>query len=402
MSHQRMYIIPHCGVILSKFSINRVLVRQNVGPVLNERGKNSKITTINLMRFLNIVLNNLIWFLVFSAFVFFSLASDRFLNPVTISNILISISALGFLVLSQSYTFITGNFDLSVESTLAFTAMVAALLIISAENGGLDIGLHYVWAILLMLLIGIKIGLFNGYLITKVKVNNLIVTIAMLFLLRGLTYGISPGTTVSFFPDGFRWLGNDSILKFGIEGFRGKLVIPVSGLVVTLAFLLAYFHTKYTQFGRNMYAIGADKEIARNNGINVDRTVIIVYMIAGLCAAIAGIIIAGRLNSATPTMGHGIIFTVHAAAIIGGMSIYGGRGNVIGAFGGVLLWAILDTGLNIMRVSPFWIEVSRGLLLLLAVLIEAIRNKYQQRILTINKFSRSKVGQEDQFYWKYS
>ena len=125
-------------------------------------------------------------------------------------------------------------------------------------------------------------------------------------------------------------------------------------------------------------------------------------MIAGLCAAIAGIIIAGRLNSATPTMGHGIIFTVHAAAIIGGMSIYGGRGNVIGAFGGVLLWAILDTGLNIMRVSPFWIEVSRGLLLLLAVLIEAIRNKYQQRILTINKFSRSKVGQEDQFYWKYS
>ena len=93
-----MSIIPHCGVILSKFSINRVLVRQNVGPVLNERGKNSKITIINLMRFLNIVLNNLIWFLVFSAFVFFSLASDRFLNPVTISNILISISALGFLV----------------------------------------------------------------------------------------------------------------------------------------------------------------------------------------------------------------------------------------------------------------------------------------------------------------
>jgi ribose/xylose/arabinose/galactoside ABC-type transport system permease subunit len=163
-----MYIIPHCGVTLSKFSINRVLVQQNVGPVLNERGKNSKITIINLMRFLNIVLNNLIWFLVFSAFVFFSLASDRFLNPVTISNILISISALGFLVLSQSYTFITGNFDLSVESTLAFTAMVAALLIISAENGGLDIGLHYVWAILLMLVIGIKIGLFNGYLITKV------------------------------------------------------------------------------------------------------------------------------------------------------------------------------------------------------------------------------------------
>jgi ribose/xylose/arabinose/galactoside ABC-type transport system permease subunit len=354
------------------------------------------------MKFLNLILNNLIWFLVLIAFIFFSVASDRFLHPVTISNILISIAALGFLVLSQSYTFITGNFDLSVESTLAFTAMVAALFVVSAEDGGLGTRLHYVWAILIMLLIGTKIGLFNGFLITRLKVNNLIVTIAMLFLLRGLTYGISPGTTVSFFPEGFRWLGNDSLLKLTIEGFRGKLAIPVSGIMVIIAFLFAYIHTKYTQFGRNMYAIGSDKEIARNNGINVDRTVIIVYMIAGFCAAIAGLIIAGRLNSATPTMGHGIIFTVHAAAIIGGMSIYGGRGNVIGAFGGVLLWAILDTGLNIMRVSPFWIEVSRGLLLLLAVLIEALRNKYQQRIILINKFSKSKVGEDDQLYWKFS
>ena len=127
------------------------------------------------MRFLNLILNNLIWLLVLSAFIFFSIASDRFLNPVTISNILISISALGFLVLSQSYTFITGNFDLSVESTLAFTAMVAALLMVTSENGGLGIGINYLWAIMIMLIIGIKIGLFNGYLITKIKVNNLIV-----------------------------------------------------------------------------------------------------------------------------------------------------------------------------------------------------------------------------------
>ena len=123
-------------------------------------------------------------------------------------------------------------------------------------------------------------------------------------------------------------------------------------------------------------------------------------MIAGVCAAISGLVIAGRLNSATPTMGHGIIFTVHAAAIIGGMSIYGGKGNVLGAFGGVLLWSVLDTGLNIMRVSPFWIEVSRGLLLLFAVLIESLRDKFQYRMIQINKYSSATIGLEDKLYWK--
>jgi ribose/xylose/arabinose/galactoside ABC-type transport system permease subunit len=352
------------------------------------------------MKITNLILNNLIWFFVLISFSFFSLSSDRFLHPVTISNILISFASLGFLVLSQSYTFITGNFDLSVESTLAFTAMCAALLMLSVENQGYGIELNYIYAILLMMIIGISIGLFNGYLITVVNVNNLIVTIAMLFLLRGLTYGISPGTTLSFFPEGFRWIGNDYLVKYTIEGYRGKLVIPIAAIFVFLAFIVGYLHTKYTQFGRNMYAIGADRDLARNNGINVVRTIIIVYMIAGLCAAISGLITAGRLNSATPTMGHGIIFTVHAAAIIGGMSIYGGKGSILGAFGGVLLWSILDTGLNIMRVSPFWIEVSRGLLLLFAVFIEAIRNKYQHKILQINKYSSSPIGVDDKNYWK--
>jgi ribose/xylose/arabinose/galactoside ABC-type transport system permease subunit len=351
-----------------------------------------------LNRVFSAIIDNLIWVFVVIAFIAFSILSDAFLTPFSIGNILLRIATLGLLVLSQSYTFITGNFDLSVESTLAFVAMVAGLLLVSDVAGGLGIMLPIYIVIPIMLVIGALIGLFNGFLITKIGVNNLIVTIAMLFILRGATYGISPGTSISFGGEefaAFTWLGSGTLARFSFENVRGNLVIPVAGVFVILAFIIAYIHTRYTQFGRNMYAIGADAEVARASGINVDRTLIIVYMIAGVCAALAGLISAGRLQTATPTMGDGVIFSVHAAAIIGGMSIYGGRGNVLGAFGGVLLWSILDNGLNIMGVSPFWIEVSRGGLLLFAIAIDALRVRYQRRVALRQSLAESSIGLQD-------
>jgi ribose/xylose/arabinose/galactoside ABC-type transport system permease subunit len=144
-----------------------------------------------------------------------------------------------------------------------------------------------------------------------------------------------------------------------------------------------------------MYAVGSNEDGAKTAGISVARTVIIVYIIAQVCAACAGLLAAGRLDAATPNLGFGLIFTVHASAIIGGMSIYGGRGTIIGAFGGVLLWGILDTGLNIMQVSPFWIEVSRGLLLLFAVFLDAMRIRYQRRVATRVALADTSIGLED-------
>lgn len=349
-------------------------------------------------RLFSAIIDNLIWVFVIVAFIAFSIFSDAFLTPFSIGNILLRIASLGMLVLSQSYTFITGNFDLSVESTLGFVAMVAGLLLVADTAGGLGTQWSPLVVIPIMLVIGACIGLFNGFLITKIGVNNLIVTIAMLFILRGATYGISPGTSIRFAGDelaAFTWLGSGTLARFSFENVRGNLVIPVAGVFVIVAFLMAYVHTRYTQFGRNMYAIGADAEVARASGINVDRTLILVYMIAGICAALAGLISAGRLQAATPTMGDGIIFSVHAAAIIGGMSIYGGRGNVLGAFGGVLLWSILDNGLNIMGVSPFWIEVSRGGLLLFAIAVDALRVRYQRRAALRAALAETTIGLQD-------
>jgi ribose/xylose/arabinose/galactoside ABC-type transport system permease subunit len=339
------------------------------------------------------LVDNLIWIFVIVTIVAFSLLTDRFLTPVTISNILVRIASIGMLVLSQSYTFITGNFDLSVESTLGFTAMLAALLLADTAAGGLGLLAPPLVAIVAMLVVGALIGLFNGFLITRLGINNLLVTIAMLFILRGVTYGMSPAGTISFFPDAFTWLGEGALARLPMG--RANLVIPVGGAFVILAFILGHIHTRYTQFGRNMYAVGADAEAAKTAGIPVGNVILIVYIIAGVCAAFAGLISVGRLDSATPTMGTGIIFSVHAAAIIGGMSIYGGRGSIPGAFGGVLLWSILDTGLNLMQVSPFWIEVSRGALLLIAVFIDALRVRYQRRVQTRLALAGTTIGLED-------
>ncbi len=344
-------------------------------------------------RLVSLMVDNLIWLFVISAFIAFSLLSDRFLSPYNLGNILLRSAAFGMLVLSQAYTFITGNFDLSVESSLGLTAMFAALMLVTSEAGGWGWQLNPILVIALMLVLGGAIGLFNGVLITKVGVNNLLVTIAMLFVLRGATYGISPGTSISFFPKEFTWLGGGTLARVVTD--NGNFVLSVAGIFVILAFLVGHIHTRYTQFGRNMYAVGADADAARAAGINVDRVVIIVYIIAGVCAAFAGLLQAGRLNAATPTMGANLIFAVHGAAIIGGMSIYGGRGNIIGAFGGVLLWSILDTGLNIMGVSPFWIDVSRGLLLLFAVLLDALRVRYQHNVQVRMSLADTTIGLED-------
>jgi simple sugar transport system permease protein len=343
--------------------------------------------------FVSSLVDNLIWVFVIVAVIVFSLLTDRFLTPVTISNILVRIASIGMLVLSQSYTFITGNFDLSVESTLGFTAMLAALLLVDTAAGGLGLMISPLLAIAVMLIVGAFIGFFNGFLITRLGINNLLLTIAMLFILRGVTYGMSPAGTLSFFPKEFIWLGEGALARIPMG--KANLVIPVGGVFVILAFALGHIHTRYTQFGRNMYAVGADPVAAKTAGIRVENVILIVYIIAGVCAAFAGLISAGRLNSATPTMGMGIIFSVHAAAIIGGMSIYGGRGNIPGAFGGVLLWSILDTGLNLMQVSPFWIEVSRGALLLFAVFIDALRVRYQRRVQTRLALADIPIGSED-------
>ncbi len=229
--------------------------------------------------------------------------------------------------------------------------------------------------------------------VTKLRINNLVYTISMLILLRGIPYIISKSPSASQLGDVFDWLGNGKLFSFKYEG---KLVgVEISMVFMIVAFIIAFIVTKYTQFGRNMYAVGSNRDAAEAAGIRSGRVVFSVYVISGFCAALAGWLIGGRMDSATYGLGSGWIFPIQAAAIIGGISLAGGRGNLIGAMGGVLLWGILDTGLFIMMASPWTVDAIRGGLLLLAILFDAIKVRYVQRRALREILGKSTIGMAD-------
>jgi len=305
-------------------------------------------------------------------------------------NIIPRVAAIGFLIIGQSFTMLTGKFDLSSESNLGFTAMIAGLLLASSDTGGLGLMWPTGVVIAIMLIVGTLVGLVNGLIVTKLKANNLIVTISMLIILRGLVYIINPGVSATKFPAAYNWLGNGVLFKIPNNG--NFVSIPVSMVFVILGFVVAYIITRYRQFGRNMYAVGANPNAALAAGISVDKIVISVYLISGFCAAVAGLLTSGRMDAATPRTGADWIFQVQAAAIIGGVSLAGGRGNMIGAMGGMLLWGIIDTGLNLMMVDPLLLDLIRGLLLLLAILLDTFKVRYLHRLAVDQALSDTTIG----------
>lgn len=311
------------------------------------------------------LLGNLFWVILFLVAIGFSMATPFFLTARNMINLLVHSSVLGLMVIGQSTVLLTGNFDLSAESTLGFTAMLAAWLMMPLPRGA-GWGVAPFLVIPIILIVGALIGAWNGYLITRVKMNNFIVTLAMLITLRGAVYIWSQGNTISGLPGGFNWLGGGSIGP-----------IPISTMVVVLAFVVAHIIVSYRRFGRELYAVGGNRDAAMAAGIDPDRVVLKSYVVSGMIAAFAAWLLAGRLESVTPKLGEGMIFEVFAASVIGGISLNGGRGTMIGAFGGVLLLSVINSGLNLMQVSPFWINAIRGLTILFAMLIDSQKVRLQ-------------------------
>lgn len=346
-------------------------------------------------RVLILLLNNIAWLLVAVSMVVFSLMSDRFMVPYTLLSIIPRVVPIGILVIGQSFVMLTKHFDLSSESVMGLLAFSAALLIASPELGGWGTLLQGWMAIVLMLTAGILIGLLNGLMITKLKLNNLVYTIAILIILRGVSYLISPSTSASGLGAGFRWLGGGNLFAVTVGG--RPIGVQVSIFFFLFVFAAVHIVTRYTRFGRNMYAVGANREAADAAGIRSERIVIAVYTISGFCSALGAWVLAGRMDSATMKTGFNWIFTIQAAAIIGGISLKGGRGNMIGAMGGVILWGVLDTGLLIIMASPWTIDAIRGGLLLMAILLDALKNQYLARKTLREQLSRSRVGLADSY-----
>ncbi|WP_199670750.1 MULTISPECIES: ribose ABC transporter permease [unclassified Rummeliibacillus] len=282
-----------------------------------------------------------------------SFMSPSFLTATNIFNVLRQVSISALIAFGMTFVILTGGIDLSVGSTLALTGAISAGLL----AGGMDPFL----AMLIGLLLGAVLGAVNGFIIAKGKVAPFIATLATMTIYRGLTLVYTDGKPVSGLGDS---------LAFQMFGKGYFLGIPVPVITMLIAFLVLYFILRKTTFGRRVYAIGGNEEASRLSGINVDRITIAVYSLTGMLAALSALILTSRLNSAQPTAGQSYELDAIAAVVLGGTSLTGGRGWIFGTLVGALIIGVLNNGLNLIGVSSFFQQVVKGVVILIAVLID--------------------------------
>jgi ribose/xylose/arabinose/galactoside ABC-type transport system permease subunit len=314
------------------------------------------------------VLSRLIWFILLLVIIFFGwrVGFESYIAPSNLINILIHASVLGVLTIGQAICLLSGNFDLSAEGTLSLVIVLAAWLMLPyremslAQAGGVGWQLSPLLVIPIMLAVGAVVGLINGTLISRLNMNNFIVTLSMQLILRGLAMVISMGAIMPGTPAQFNWLGGGRIG-----------MIPVSVIFTLALYALFSYILRNTRFGRELYAVGGNREAARASGFSPSRVITYAYVLSGFLAALAGWMMLGKLEVSVSTLGTGMTLETVASAVIGGVAMTGGVGTVWGAFSGVLLLSVVDNGLNLMDVDPFWINGIRGLIILIALFIDA-------------------------------
>jgi simple sugar transport system permease protein len=279
-----------------------------------------------------------------------------FFTPGNLIDVAQEGSALGLVVVAESLILLTGKFDISLQGTFGLAPLLGAWLIAPKASEGLGTEWSPWLGLLVVLLVGLAVGTFNGLLVIKANFNAFIFTLAVSILLTGLQLGWLGGQTVYHLPSVFIYLGSES--WFGV---------PVSIWVTGLIFLVAGLFLRYHRAGRAMYAIGGNLEAARAAGIRVDSIRIGVFMAASVLAAVAGLMQAGRVTAVTAGQGSNLIFGVFAAAVIGGVSLDGGRGRMAGALTGVILLALVTNILTLSDISSTWIDAVDGGIILVAL-----------------------------------
>lgn len=296
-----------------------------------------------------------------------SILSDKFLTITNAWNVLRQVSVNVCIATGMTLVVLTAGIDLSVGSVLALCGAITAGLLkngIALGQFDLYVGFTILGAVLAGVLVGTLLGYFNGYIITKFNVPAFVATLAMLTIARGLTMLWTGGFPISALGEKFA--------VFGTGWFLGiPLPVWISGFIVLLAVLV----TQKTRLGRYIYAIGGNENAARLSGIHVKKVKIIVYAIAGALAGVGGILVTSRLDSAQPNAGITYELDAIAAVVIGGTSLSGGRGSIMGTVLGAIIIGVLNNGLVLLNVSPFWQQVVKGGVILLAVIIDKAGNK---------------------------
>lgn len=299
------------------------------------------------------------WVMLLAALGIFVLSAvfiDNFLSPLNMRGLGLAISTVGIAACTMLFCLASGHFDLSVGSVIACSGVVAGIVIRDTDS--------VIFGVAAALAMGLVVGLINGIVIAKLRINALITTLATMQIVRGLAYIFSNGKAVGVMDEGFFVFGNGQL--FGV---------PVPIVITVLCFVFFGWLLNYTTYGRNTMAIGGNPEAALLAGVNVDRTKIIIFAVHGVIGALAGVILASRMTSGQPMIGQGFELTVISACVLGGVSLSGGIGMIRHVIAGVLILAIIENAMNLKNIDTFYQYVIRGSILLLAVIIDRLKQR---------------------------
>jgi simple sugar transport system permease protein/ribose transport system permease protein len=287
-------------------------------------------------------------------FIVGAFVDPAFTTTDNLLNVLQSQTELAVLVLAETLILIAGKFDLSLESTIGLAPAIGVL-----APGWLHIS--PVWSIPICLLVGVVIGAFNGLLVVKFRLSAFVLTLGMLIVMRGLVLGFTKGASIFKLPQSFKYPGTT------VWG-----AVPVSVWICVVLFAVGIVALGFLRHGRSLYAIGGNADAARAAGIRTDRVLIIVYIVGGLLAGLAGLLYSGHYGSVAASQGNGLIFQVFAAAVIGGVSLDGGKGTIFGALCGVIVLGLINNILVLGGVPAEWTTAINGVIIILALVLSRL------------------------------
>jgi len=311
-------------------------------------------------RALDFSMDQAVWILLVLAIVIMGIFKPSFYSFGILSNILVQATVLGILAIAISMVILLGDINLATVGTAGFSALLGVM----AMKAGLPVPL----AIGLILVVGSLIGLLNGLIVTKLRANALIATLAMNMVLQGALLAITGGKSITSLPATYKFVSQGKIGGF-----------PALPIVLIVVFAVFYIIWERTRFGRGLFAVGGNQRGAYIAGIDVDRVKIGAYVVSGLLSGLAGWLLSGYMGAVTSSFGTTYEMQVIAAAVIGGVSLTGGRGNMIGVLAGTLLLTVIQVGLAVLGIQSTLITLAGGLMIFVAVLIDASRNLYNSR-----------------------
>lgn len=300
------------------------------------------------------LLQNVVWFWLLGLIVIFGIFNPYFFSINNMQNIMVQATVLGLLALAISLPLLVAEIDLSIASNMGFSSVIGALAI--------GYGLPWWGGVAVGILAGAGIGLFNGLCVTRLRMVSLIETLAMMIILQGALLAITEGNTVANMSDEYTWIGQATLGTW-----------PIMPLVFVVCLVAEAVILRRTVLGRSIYAVGGNAAASTAAGIRVDRIKIIAFTLSGLLAGIAGYMLAAWQMAITSNQGEGFLLYSIAAPIIGGVSVFGGRGSVVGILGGVLLLTTIQAGLAVVSFPSFYVPMIGGLMIFVAVAIDAIR-----------------------------